>query len=1160
MSNCTNNFIKRVIGVTRTFKWTITTGGEDVSLEGRNLTLQLMEPRGSVVELPFSTTSNMVTFTWQGEDQTKIGCYSLILWENYGEEAQRRVDIHNFVELMPWSETDSGEFADLTEETIELETSDFGPDIIVVDNLNSTSASDALSANMGRVLNETKQDVIQDLDAIRSGAAAGETAYQKPAAGIPKTDLASGVQASLDKADNGEFQIGTLPTQSDLDKVEFIIPSQASRSVPVSSTLLVKTNVIGYTGHDVYRYPTGISVPAGCAVRVGTDRNFLWLTNVGGGMYLLERFGDTFVNTTPNAQTVYVAVTPTAASIVLYYYDTPLVLVQERLAQKQDIIPDLAAIRSGAEAGATAVQPGDLASINQALATIEAVIPSQASSSNKLTDKAYVDGAIATNTANFVGTFNSLAELQAVQNPTKNDYGFVIEQDAQGNEYYDRYKYTGSQWLFEYKVESTPFTAEQWAAIQSGITAALVSKLSALPTNEQLNATLAGKQATIDDLPTIRSGAAAGATAYQKPAAGIPKTDLASGVQESLDKADAAAPLSELQDYAKIDGYYDSMAVGVAKNIEGIDVSSKTFTFARIDGTDGLAKINNVKGNSLAWNQLISNGDFSNSTTGWTPTYGTISASDNICTYVVTTVGYGAQNRIIRANIQYTTGHKYFVHFDVNSPNATYVGFMAYSSSLGAVIIPTVQIAVSANSWQSIGFIVSPTDTTIGDARFYFDGSNGTAVNDEFKYKNIIFIDLTHMFGAGNEPSTVEEFEVLFPLPYYDYNAGKLISNKTEQVKVVGFNQWDEEWEVGALASTTGQPAANSNYIRSKNYIPILGGAPYYIKRPNAADHLNCYLYYYDGDLKFLGTDFREIIYATTGKSFTPPAAARYAKLTIQYPTYNHDICINISDTSRNGTYEPYKTNTIGLNLPTLTGKLNGEGESVVVFPDGMKSAGSVYDEIVGNKVIKRIGVVDLGTLEWSKGGSGFPGIFYTENINDYKQGNNYFHTPALCSMYIGMKSGSAANPSVITDKHFMFYSNSYIAKYFYIRDMVYDSSDAATFKSSLNGVYLYYELATPEEYILDTPIPDDFQSYKGGTLMQLPQNTATPTTAPHAMDVTYSIDAAGILTGLPQNYVSKESLQAMLNAMQSAGLFASYTMTYNATTKKYDFTFTANS
>lgn len=153
--------------------------------------------------------------------------------------------------------------------------------------------------------------------------------------------------------------------------------------------------------------------------------------------------------------------------------------------------------------------------LQTALDTIEAVIPSAASSSNQLADKNFVNSSISTNTATFMGTFNSLAELQAVTGATNNDYGFVIEHDTVGNEYYDRYKYNGTQWLFEYKVESTPFTAAQWAAIQSGITSALVTKLTALPTVSELTTMLNGKQDTINDLADIRSGAALGATAVQ---------------------------------------------------------------------------------------------------------------------------------------------------------------------------------------------------------------------------------------------------------------------------------------------------------------------------------------------------------------------------------------------------------------------------------------------------------------------------------------------------------------------------------------------------------------------------------------------------------------------------------------------------------------------
>lgn len=66
--------------------------------------------------------------------------------------------------------------------------------------------------------------------------------------------------------------------------------------------------------------------------------------------------------------------------------------------------------------------------------------------------------------------------------------------------------------------------------------------------NKVINNALNGKQSTIADLNDIRSGANAGATAYQKPANGIPKTDLANDVQTSLGKADTA-----LQSYTESD-------------------------------------------------------------------------------------------------------------------------------------------------------------------------------------------------------------------------------------------------------------------------------------------------------------------------------------------------------------------------------------------------------------------------------------------------------------------------------------------------------------------------------------------------------------------------------------------------------------------------------
>ena len=60
-----------------------------------------------------------------------------------------------------------------------ITTTGSGASVTVEDKLNSTNTTTALSANQGRILNETKQNVIQDLDSIRQGATLGATALQE---------------------------------------------------------------------------------------------------------------------------------------------------------------------------------------------------------------------------------------------------------------------------------------------------------------------------------------------------------------------------------------------------------------------------------------------------------------------------------------------------------------------------------------------------------------------------------------------------------------------------------------------------------------------------------------------------------------------------------------------------------------------------------------------------------------------------------------------------------------------------------------------------------------------------------------------------------------------------------------------------------------------
>lgn len=182
--------------------------------------------------------------------------------------------------------------------------------------------------------------------------------------------------------------------------------------------------------------------------------------------------------------------------------------VDNKLITKQDIIDDIATIRSNAQAGATAyhkpqtgIPATDLASDVQSdlvnIIDIAQVIPEQASESNQLADKNFVNSSVATNTANYISDngqpFQSLEHLEAYEGIlTNNDYAFIVGADSAGNTTYSRYKYKASthQWALEYILNNSSFTAEQWESISSGITSGLVAKLSAMPTNSELTTLL----------------------------------------------------------------------------------------------------------------------------------------------------------------------------------------------------------------------------------------------------------------------------------------------------------------------------------------------------------------------------------------------------------------------------------------------------------------------------------------------------------------------------------------------------------------------------------------------------------------------------------------------------------------------------------------------
>lgn len=487
-----------------------------------------------------------------------------------------------------------------------------------------------------------------------------------------------------------------------------------------------------------------------------------------------------------------------------------------------------------------------------------------------------------------------------------------------------------------------------------------------------------------------------------------------------------------------------NLAVGSAAALLG-DTEAASW-MERTTAADGAALIDAVYGNTLRWNQLItvkartstaSNVNYTGNADGTVTISGTASGSDVF-------------NLDSSNPVPVIQGHKYVIRGSNTEKHVL-------------IIVPNLF------AYGNPDVIHTATDTAYNQpASIYFSAS----FTGEYTCNPQLF-DLTAMFGAGNEPATVAEFEALFPEPYYPYDPGSLLPVDVQGVKTVGFNQWDEEWELGGISNSNGEDITASNRIRSKNYIRVTPSTQYCFTLPWA------YIYAYDSNKNFVAygmsngaapLSFPSCIddANTHPRTWTIPSGVNYIRfvITTYYgTTYKHDICINLSDQSRNGTYEPYWSSQRAIPASTY-------------FPDGMRSAGSVRDELRADAAVTRVGVVDLGGLEWN----------YSADWGGYPA----FWSPSLRAL-VGPNGSSSAIPQikcagleVVSRDSLYASSDNGITLYGSVQPDLSarysGASTAADFKTAMSGVYLFYALATTTTTPIDPPLPLSYRTGAGGT------------------------------------------------------------------------------
>ena len=417
-------------------------------------------------------------------------------------------------------------------------------------------------------------------------------------------------------------------------------------------------------------------------------------------------------------------------------------------------------------------------------------------------------------------------------------------------------------------------------------------------------------------------------------------------------------------------GDYDATTgVGYADNADQLNSPDFTTDQApylyRTSGGDadiGNREKDTIVGGSLGWNQLLQNPDFSTSS-GWYVSNATISISSGIATITSSSDGNGEAYKTISGKA--IVGHKYLVIARIKTPGDI-IGLRVdqdnWANSFG------VNVAATPNQWAVYSAIITPTASSATQNNFHIYPFHNTTAGAEVEIDYANIIDLTAMFGAtiadyiySIETATagagVAWFKRYFPKPYYPYKAiGGFLHVKLTSHDMVGFNQWDEEVELGALNGNTGGNYPSSNSLRSKNYISVFPSTTYYGKIPTGSFNV----YQYDADKNFL---FGYNVSGVQNGTFTTNAKTHFIRLEINSTygtTYNHDININLSWSGwRNGQYEAHKKFTYPLDTSVILRGIPKLDADNNLYYDGDKyhSDGTVEEEW---------GIIDLSTIpDW---------------------------------------------------------------------------------------------------------------------------------------------------------------------------------------------------
>lgn len=164
--------------------------------------------------------------------------------------------------------------------------------------------------------------------------------------------------------------------------------------------------------------------------------------------------------------------------------------------------------------------------------------------------------------------------------------------------------------------------------------------------------------------------------------------------------------------------------------------------------TEGTGELMELVGGSVAWNQLVQNGDFA-STSGWTYEDGTIAVADNILSYTVTTKGqYSYSNQITQAlSNSIPANHKFILSAWVKPVHDQTMAFWFLGSPPNSNNNYPVDLV--GGQWNHVE-IIGNTNAVKTHVQLGLSQNlvSGDVVGDVIQVKNVYLTNLTQMLGS----------------------------------------------------------------------------------------------------------------------------------------------------------------------------------------------------------------------------------------------------------------------------------------------------------------------------------------------------------------------------------------------------------------------------